>query len=326
MNSKNLDLIPSETVNSQFQKDVGIGLTSTPKKLKSKYFYNEKGDALFQRIMKLQEYYLTDCELEILENNRREFLQLINSGKDFRLIDLGAGDALKTRILLHYFVNQKVKFTYVPVDISSNAIQNVTEKLGKEIPDLKINGISEEYLKALETFPGNKRKIILFLGASIGNLNLQETLFFLKKVSRTMGEEDLLIIGFDLKKDPDIILNAYNDKSGVTKEFNLNLLDRINNELGANFDILSFEHSPHYDIERGEARSAIVSKRDQHVEISALKMAVNLKEGEPIHTEISKKYSLQDIEGLAETVGFEVVQNFMDSREYFTDSVWRKIK
>ncbi|MBZ9731622.1 L-histidine N(alpha)-methyltransferase [Salegentibacter sp. JZCK2] len=314
----------SPLINSEFAKDVVQGLTTNPKYLRSKYFYDYKGDQLFQQIMNLPEYYLTDSELEILENNKEKLLKIMDSGEDFNLIDLGAGDAFKTRILLKHYVNQSIKFTYVPVDISQNAIQRVTEELQHLIPDLKIEGISKEYLPALDSIPNGARKIILFLGASIGNFSPQETILFLKRINQTMHKEDLLTIGFDLKKDPDIILNAYNDKSGVTKEFNLNLLNRINTELGANFNLNSFEHSPRYDIEKGEARSALISKKNQMVEIPTLKISVSLKKGEPIHTEISRKFSLQDIKGLAEVSGYEIVENLMDSKNYFTDSIWKK--
>ncbi len=317
--------IASPLTNFQFAKDVAEGLITNPKYLNSKYFYDKNGDELFRKIMKLPEYYLTGSELEILENNKEKFLQLMYSGEDFNLLDLGAGDALKTQVLLKYFVNQNVNFTYVPVDISQNAIQKVTDHLSKEIPRLKIKGFSEEYLQAIESLSDQKRKIILFLGASIGNFSYSETINFLQQISSSIDKKDHLIIGFDLKKDPQVILEAYNDKAGVTKDFNLNLLHRINRELGADFDVNFFEHYPNYNAENGEARSALVSTKKQLVEIPALELSVRLKEGEHIHTEISRKYSLKEIQGLAEVTGFEIVENLMDSKKYFTDSIWRKI-
>lgn len=309
---------------SKFATDVADGLTASPKYLKSKYFYDKKGDALFQKIMSLPEYYLTSSEQEILENNKGKLLNILNMDDHFNLIDLGAGDALKTKILLKHFVREKLHFTYVPVDISQNAIEKVTKALGKEISGLEIKGISKEYLQAIQSVTDKKRKVILFLGASIGNFNQQETLNFLGDISETMSTEDLLIIGFDLKKDSDVILAAYNDAAGVTKQFNLNLLERINRELGGNFKLDSFEHSPRYDEENGEARSALVSKKIQEVSIPALELIIELKEGEPIHTEISRKYSLENIRSIATNSGFEIVDNLLDSKEYFTNSIWRK--
>ncbi len=314
----------SNKINSKFAIDVFEGLTAFPKFLKSKYFYDQKGDELFQKIMWLPEYYLTNSERDILENCKEELLVLMNSDEPFNLIDLGAGDALKTKILLKYFVEEELRFTYVPVDISKNAVKKVTENLKDEIPGLQINGISGEYLNALESLQDQKRKVILFLGASIGNFDYHETMAFLQDIAETMNTEDLLIIGFDLKKDPGVILAAYNDSAGVTKLFNLNLLERINRELGANFNVEFFEHTPHYDVEKGEARSALVSEIDQNVYIESLKLAIDLKAGEPIHTEISKKYNLEEIEVLAITTGFYIVDNLLDSKGYFTNSIWRR--
>lgn len=314
----------SAVTNSEFAKDVLNGLQATPKYLKSKYFYDQRGDELFQEIMKLPEYYLTDCELEILEQNKDRIIEIIGPKEHFHLLDLGAGDAAKTKILLKHFVEQKLDFTYCPVDISSHAIQEVSEKLRKEIPGLTIRGISKQYLQAMEQFPASTRKIILFLGSSIGNFNNMDSQKFLQEICLRMNENDWLIIGFDLKKDPEVILKAYNDSSGVTRQFNLNLLQRINRELEGRIDVDSFEHVPSYDQETGEARSRLVSTKDQLMEIPSLGLSIEIRKGESIHTEISKKYELQEIEGLATASGLEVVTHLMDSRNYFTDSVWRK--
>lgn len=324
INSATNIIAPAE-LKEEFHKDVREGLLGSPKSLKSKYFYDQKGDELFQQIMTLPEYYLTDSELEILESKKEKILDMIPSGESFQFIDLGAGDAFKTKELLKFFMDEKVTFTYVPVDISESAIRKVTGELRAEIPGIDIQGINKDYLKALDSLSIN-RKIILFLGASIGNFSSKETLRFLKEISSGMDDEDLFIIGFDLRKDPDIILAAYNDNRGVTKKFNLNLLSRINRELGANFDVNAFEHSPHYDPESGEAKSALVSKKDQIVKIRALEITVELEAGERIHTEISRKYSLKEIEELAEASGFQIVEHLLDSRTYFTDSVWKKKK
>lgn len=300
------------------------GLQATPKFLKSKYFYDKRGDELFQEIMELPEYYLTDCELEILELNKDKIIKIIAPKEHFQLLDLGAGDAAKTKILLKHFVQQKLDFTYCPVDISSHAIQEVSEKLKKEIPGLTIRGISKQYLQAMEQFPASTRKVIFFLGSSIGNFNYTESLQFLQEICVRMNGKDWLIIGFDLKKDPEVILKAYNDSSGVTRQFNLNLLRRINRELEGKLDVDSFEHAPYYDQESGEARSRLISTKDQLMEIPSLGLSLEIRKGESIHTEISRKYELQEIEELAKASGFEVVTNLMDSRNYFTDSVWRK--
>ena len=312
------------TNTSHFKSEVQRGMSSIPKYISSKYFYDKRGDELFQEIMKLPEYYLTNSEMEILEKNKNRILNIISPGANFDLIDLGAGDALKTKILLNFFLDQKADFTYIPVDISKDAIESLTEHFEKKVPELKVAGVSAEYIPALESLQTKKKKVILFLGASIGNFSYLETVDFLRDIHKTMHPGDILLIGFDLKKDHGTILAAYNDQSGITREFNYNLLHRVNRELGANFDTSNFEHVPAYNWETGEATSSLVSRIEQVVSIPALNMKVHFRKRESIHTEISRKYSLPEIAGLAATTGFELVENLYDDRNYFTDSVWRK--
>lgn len=324
LNTTEVSPVSTPVPNLKFRKDVYTGMTSTRKFLPSKYFYDKRGDELFQEIMKLPEYYLTNAETEILEKNKERILSFIDPESHFDLIDLGAGDALKTRILLEYFQDHNVEFTYVPVDISKDAIKNLTAKFQKQNPELKVEGLSAEYIPALESLQTYKKKFILFLGASIGNFSFVETVDFLRDIYTTMHPGDLLLTGFDLKKDPETILAAYNDQTGITREFNYNLLHRINRELGANFNISRFEHAPAYNKETGEATSSLVSLIEQEVDIPALNLKVHFRKGEPIHTEISRKYSLPEISELAIITGFELVENLFDERNYFTDSLWRK--
>ncbi len=310
---------------SQFEKDVYHGLKSSPKTLKSKYFYDSTGDEIFQEIMKLPEYYITNCEYEILKNNKEKIYSQLESLAPFQLIDLGAGDARKTQVLLNFFVSQKLNFTYVPVDISANAIHQVTSRLKIDCPYLNVAGISEEFLGALNLLD-NQRKVILFLGSSIGNFNQNETIKFFKSIAARINKDDLLMIGFDLKKDPEVILAAYNDKKGVTAKFNLNLLQRINRELGADFNLKLFKHSPTYHKEEGEARSTLESLENQEIYIRNLKLNIHLEKGEKIHTEVSRKFDLKEIQDIAAASGFEVLENLMDSRNYFTNSIWHRKK
>lgn len=325
MNNDTSEVELAKQNHSSFGKDIIEGLTSTPKFLQSKYFYDKTGDKLFQQIMKLPEYYLTDCELKILNTHKEQIIGFFkDSVNAFQLVDLGAGDAYKTKILLRHFLNTNTTFEYVPVDISENAIAKLSLDLKAEFPEIQISGYAEEYLKALNLIKNDTPKLILFLGSSIGNFTQAEAEDFLKAISKQMNKEDLFIIGFDLKKDPEIILEAYNDDSGITKKFNLNLLTRINREFDANFKIDEFEHIPTYDTQAGEARSALKSKIQQNIEFPRLGFSVTLESGELIHTEISKKYDLSEIKTLARNSGFEVFKNLLDSRGYFTNSVWRK--
>lgn len=312
-----------EVAKSAFLKDVEKGLKAKVKYLNSKYFYDETGDRLFQEIMELPEYYLSSSEQEILQKKKGSILSHFSPKNAFELIDLGAGDAYKTKILLEYFNEQKLDFTYVPIDISKSAIREVSDDLQESMPDIEVEAICNDYLSALKNLDNRQLKLILFLGANIGNFTKSDSRYFLSEIAKIMKPEDLLLIGFDLKKDPQIIKAAYDDSSGVTAQFNINILQRINRELGANFDLQQYEHAPSYDATSGEAKSYIKSKVDQSVNIPGLQTQIHFKKDELLHTEISKKYSMEEIHEIADECGFEVKENLMDDREYFTDSLWK---
>jgi L-histidine Nalpha-methyltransferase len=308
-----------------FAKDVLAGLSKHPKQLSSKYFYNDKGDELFQEIMHLPEYYPTRCEYEILNNNKAEFLKIFPHDNFFQLIDLGAGDGLKTTLLLEYFLEQKVDFEFTPIDISQNAIDKLIEKIHRKLPQLKATGVANDYFEALNRFKEKKnvKKVVLFLGSNIGNFQHKEALAFLHKVYKNLNKGDLMLIGFDLKKDPRVILNAYDDNKGITAAFNYNLLIRMNDELDANFILPQFSHAPAYDPVTGELRSFIISKCKQTVKIGKLNKLFHFEQWEAILTEYSNKYDLGGIELMAKSSGFEVLKNYFDKRCFFADSLWR---
>jgi L-histidine N-alpha-methyltransferase len=308
-----------------FAKDVLVGLSKHPKHLSSKYFYNDKGDELFQEIMHLPEYYPTRCEYEILNKNKAEFLKIFPHDNFFQLIDLGAGDGLKTTLLLEYFLEQHADFEFTPIDISQNAIDKLVEKIHHKLPQLKTAGIATDYFEALNRFKEKKnvKKVVLFLGSNIGNFQLKEALVFLHKLHKSLNKGDFLLIGFDLKKDPRIIVSAYDDNKGITAAFNYNLLERMNEELDANFILSQFSHAPSYCPLTGELKSYIVSKCKQAVKIGRLNKTFHFDEWEAILTEYSNKYDLPGIESMAKDSGFEVVKNFLDKRCFFADSLWR---
>jgi len=311
-----------------FSEDILRGLTSEPKFLLSKYFYNQEGDRLFNEIMKLDEYYLTRCEFEIIESNRNEFLDLFNhTANGFKLIEFGAGDGYKTKLILDTLVEQKANFQYVPIDISQNVLDILTKDLNSKLPELRVEAINAEYFAALKrlNLEGNSRKIVLFMGGNIGNFRKPQAIDFLKKLSSNLSEDDLVMIGFDLKKDPDIIERAYNDSKGITRDFNINLLQRINDELGGHFDVSKFKHFPTYNPISGEMESFLISTIKQEVKIDALDSTIQFDKWEPIHMEISKKYDLTEIEDLSTTAGFKTRKHFFDSRKYFVDSVWEVV-
>ncbi|MBO3700222.1 L-histidine N(alpha)-methyltransferase [Roseivirga sp. E12] len=310
-----------------FAIDIKRGLQSSPKSLPSMYFYDETGDALFQKIMDLDEYYLTRAEFEIFVRQKEEILDaFLGDDQTFRLVELGAGDGTKTKVLLAHFLNKAISFTYSPIDISGNVLDQLKEDLNGELPSLKVEPIVGEYFSALEDLASNdsSKEVVLFLGSNIGNFDRAAGVSFLTHVGENLSSGDLLLIGFDLMKNPQKVLSAYNDKEGVTKAFNLNLLTRINNELGANFNIDNFDHFPTYDPLTGETKSHIVSKKEQTVYIEALDESFSFDAWEAIHTEVSQKYSHKMIQEYAEEAGFEIVRNFIDSNQYFVDSLWRK--
>jgi len=316
-----------EAINA-FAIDVKRGLDESPKTLPSRYFYDEKGDELFQKIMDLDEYYLTRAEFEIFVRQKDEILKcFLGNENAFRLVELGAGDGTKTKVLLSHFLENNADFTYSPIDISENVLEQLQGDLKVELPSLKVEPIVGEYFSALEDLAANDKakEIVLFLGSNIGNFDKSSGVGFLTHIGENLSAGDMLLIGFDLMKSPQKILSAYNDKEGVTKAFNLNLLIRINNELGANFNIEDFGHFPTYDPITGETKSHIVSKKEQTVYVEALDESYSFDAWEAIHTEVSQKYSMKMIEAYAIESGFEIVKNFRDSNQYFVDSLWRKL-
>lgn len=310
-----------------FKKDVFEGLTAFPKFLHSKYIYDKKGDKLFQDIMAMPSYYLTGCEFEILTNHATAISSYFdNSKKGFDLIELGAGDGKKTKVLLHELVSKNTNFTYKPIDISQNAIDSLSQNLKTEAPKVKVEAEIGEYfevLKRLKSFD-TRKKAILILGSNIGNLLHPKAIDFLTQLKDAMTTEDMVLIGFDQKKNPQTILDAYNDPEGVTAAFNKNLLTRINAEMDANFNADAFNHWEVYDPETGTAKSYLVSTKKQEVRINALELNITFDQWETIHTEISQKYDDKIVSWLASEAGLTIIDSFTDSKEYYKDYLFKK--
>lgn len=312
---------------SQFEEEVFQGLTEYPKHLSSKYFYDEQGDKLFQDIMAMPEYYLTDCEFDILSQYKGELAHLFSNGtSEFNLVELGAGDGKKTKILLRHFVEKNINFTYLPIDISQNALDQLEKSLSKEIPGVPVQTQQGTYFETLESINrlDHTRKVILFLGSNIGNLLHPQAIDFLKHIQELMQPEDLLLIGFDQKKHPQTILDAYNDKTGITEAFNKNVLMRINRELGGDFDTDKFLHWEVYDPETGTAKSYLVAKESQTVHIEKLQLTVSFKPWETIHTEISQKYDDETICWLAEKADLTVETVFSNPKNQYKNYIFKK--
>lgn len=308
-----------------FAESVLSGLSASPKWLSSRYFYDDEGSRLFQEIMALPEYYLTNCELNIFSNQTAEIYEAFaNGGGAFDLIELGAGDGTKTAILVDHFLSRNPDISYCPIDISQEAVSALTSKFSTQFPTLDLKPLVGDYFQILESLKaGERRKVLLFLGSNIGNFNYEQALDFFRSLRRVMKAGDLLFIGFDLQKDPRVIVPAYDDPQGVTARFNLNLLARINRELGANFDLDKFSHYANYRPLEGAARSYLISREEQSVYIAALDRTFEFGPWEAIFMEISRKYTRDIIRELAEESGFGIKQNFFDSKNYYCDSLWR---
>ncbi len=312
--------------NAQFKDDVIKGLTSYPKHLPSKYIYDEKGDKLFQRIMDMPEYYLTNCEFAILDIHKKELSELFAKDGHFDLIELGAGDGKKTKILLKELVENSKQFTYLPIDISINSLTNLKASLAEEIPEVDIQIMQGTYFEVLHHIATlrDRKKVILLLGSNIGNLLHPKAIDFLKTIRNNMEKEDMLFIGFDQKKNPQTILDAYNDPSGITAAFNKNLLHRINSTFNANFDADNFLHWETYNPETGTAMSYLVSKMEQTVDIKDFGIQVDFNQWETIHVEISQKYDDKIVQWLAEQSGLCAVNSFADTKMYYKNYIFKK--
>jgi L-histidine N-alpha-methyltransferase len=309
-----------------FYRDVMQGLSSNPKFLQSKYFYDAEGDRLFREIMQLPEYYPTRCELEIFTKQTKELAApVLNRLREFDVLELGAGDAVKSTNLLRYLKEAGKSFTYFPVDISQNVIQLLEKEMPQRIRDLNVQGLRGDYFEMIKKSyqVSDRRKLVLFMGANIGNFTPEEAEHFLSALNDELKAGDLLLIGFDLKKNPKTILSAYNDAAGVTKAFNLNLLRRINRELQGDFNLQKFDHFPTYDPVTGTCKSYIISQEEQEVRIG--NEVVSFYTDEPVWTELSQKYSTEEISELAIHTGFHPIAERYDGRHWFVDCIWEKI-
>lgn len=308
-----------------FKEELEKGLFTKPKSISSKFFYDEKGDSLFQDIMHLDEYYLTDCEYEIFKDQKAAILKAIcPDNVAFNLIELGAGDGSKTKVLIKYFIENNIDFSYHPVDISQHILDTLEADFSKEFPSLEIHPINKEYFAAINYLNklNDRKNVVLFLGSNVGNFDEATLDGFFSSLANSTSKGDQLLIGVDLKKDPNVILKAYADSKGVTAKFNLNLLERANSELAANFNLKEFKHYASYNPENGEARSYLISLKDQEVYIEALDKTITFLESEYIHTEISKKYNFSELEILANKFNLSVSEHFTDEKGYFVDSLW----
>lgn len=309
-----------------FAAAVRAGLSQKDKRISSRFFYDAAGDALFQKIMQLEEYYPTRCEREIFESQKEAMAREAAFDRPFQLAELGAGDGQKTEVLLGHFLATGLEFTYHPIDISASVLEQLRQRLGRNLPQLNIEALHQEYFEALAHL-GKIRQgplLVLLLGGNIGNFTSAQALEFLSQLAAKLQSGDRLLMGVDLKKEPAVIRQAYNDREGVTSAFNLNLLRRINRELEADFNLAQFAHYPSYNPETGECRSYLISNSEQEVYLKKLDLKVHFEAFESIHTEISKKFSASELRDLAQNSGFRSLKDYRDGRGYFSSQLWER--
>jgi dimethylhistidine N-methyltransferase len=315
--------VPVESERIRFERVVHEGLSRTPKALSSMYFYDERGSELFRRIMELPEYYLTRVEREILAlHGSRIVAPFAESACD--VVDLGAGDGVKTRILIERLRQANADVRYVPIDVSKGALESALEACSREMPWLAVEGVIAEYAEGLRWLAARARsrpRLVLLLGSNVGNLDDQAARGFFRMLRGVLQPGDHVLVGFDLVKDVDRLQRAYDDSAGVTAQFNLNLLLRINRELGGEFDPAKFRHFAVFSPHTRAMESFLLSKRRQSVRVGAVRYEFDA--WEPIHTEISRKYRQLEIGAFAAAAGFLEVGHFVDEQRSFVDALWR---
>lgn len=306
-----------------FAEDVDKGLSSKPKYLACVYFYDYQGSLLFEKICRLPQYYLTEAEASILRNCSEEITSHLPPNS--ALVELGSGSCVKTEYIIEELLHQYGKVTYSPIDISRKMLKQSSLTLLDRYDDLEIISVAADYHEGIRQIEMrmDRPKMILWLGSSIGNFQHDEAVGFLRSIVDLLAPEDLFLIGFDLRKDTRILESAYNDPEGVTAEFNLNLLARINRQLGGRFDLEQFSHQAVYNREKGRIEMYLESRRAHEVYIGELDSHYSFEAGERIHTENSHKFSLTDIADLARQAGLSVVDKWLDDKEYFCLSLLR---
>jgi dimethylhistidine N-methyltransferase len=297
----------------QFLKDVFQGLDRSPKEIPCKYFYDELGSALFDEICELDEYYLTRTELAILETHAAGMAAAV--GEDCELIELGSGSGLKTRLLLDQLRSPRA---YLPVDIARDHLKRSARELSERYPGLRVVPVHADFTEPLilpETGDPRARRVVYFPGSTIGNFNPRAATNLLCTIAWLVGDGGGLLVGFDLDKDESIVWPAYNDRRGVSAAFNLNVLERMNRELGADFDLTAFAHRADYVRSKERMEMYLVSREPQVVRIAGREFS--FREGETIHTECSYKYSLDHFSRLTSRAGFRLVEQWLDPLNYF---------
>jgi dimethylhistidine N-methyltransferase len=302
----------ARSVGSLFRSEVIAGLSAEPRRLPCKYFYDERGSSLFEAICHLDEYYLTRTELEIMNRHSARIARAIGIGAT--LVEFGSGSSVKTRLLLDHLVDSAA---YIPLDISRKHLLTSARRLSLRYPKIAVLPICADFTENfdLPRLEKPSRRIVYFPGSTIGNFERKEAVALLNRIAKLCAPDGGALIGIDLQKDVATIEAAYNDAQGITAQFNLNLLMRINRELGGNFDLEQFEHLAFYDQATNRVDIRLVSRSAQCVEIGS--EAFDFCAGDAIHTEYSHKYTIEEFERMANRAGLRLRHCWTDNRRYF---------
>lgn len=310
--------IPRRNGAATFGDDVAAGLRANPKRLSSKYLYDRVGSALFEAITHLPEYYLTNAETEILRESGWEIVRVLDEPIDF--VELGSGSAAKTRLLIGEALRVQGQLRYSPIDISTDALRASSLALVESYAGLSVRAYAGDYFDVLASsaLSLQRRTLAMFMGSNIGNYEPADAARILRLLGGALRPGDGLLLGTDLKKDPATLELAYDDPVGVTAAFNKNLLERINAQLGANFDLRNFTHVARYDCARGSVDSFLEAREAAEVTLTALGLTLGFTRGERIHTESSYKFSDGDVAKLGADAGFELRNTWHDRGRRFS--------
>ena len=315
---ENLEYFKSNDIKNQktFAEEIALTLKHQPRSISPKYFYDNLGSRLFDKICKLPEYYPYNCETSILKKIAKNLTPHLTS--NIRLVELGSGSSTKTRLLIDALLKNQEYVEYFPIDISDVLIESA-KKLCDDYKTLHVTGIIDTYENGLDFIEhyDDKPNLITFLGSSFGNFNEDDGNNFLKKIHDLMKSTDYFLVGLDMEKDSDVLFKAYNDTKGLTAKFNLNVLERINKELDADFKLSKFAHKAYYNESKGRIEMYLRSLSDQTVTIPKAGISIQLSENELIHTENSHKFTMSQIDSMFEEVGLDIVQIWFDTKKYF---------
>jgi len=315
-----IEVVASSEAIATVERDVRRGLTSTPKSLPSKYFYDERGSRLFERITKLQEYYLTRAESALLARFATTIMRL---AKCEELVELGSGEAKKTKLLIEAGLGKGTLRRFIPFEVSRETIAQSAERLATTYPWLEVHAVVGDFERDLDSLPAGKNRLIAFLGSTIGNFRAPQAVQFLRQVKRVMRNGDWFLLGTDLIKDSTELEAAYNDSAGVTAEFNRNILNVVNHHLDGNFDTDAFEHVAVYNDERSCIESGLRSIQTQTVRLERADLEVEFEAGELLRTEVSCKYTRESAGRVLAAAGLTLEHWFTDDSGAFALSLSR---